>query len=122
MKSKYLVLILAAIVAAAGIALLLAPKKGMYAVIFLDGELYTTIDLNNVEEPYTIQVGGGNTVRVEKGRVRMESADCPDKLCVNQGWSSSVAKPIVCLPNKVMIIVENEPDGNSDNGLDAVTG
>ncbi len=117
MKSKWLALILAAILAASGAALLLAPKKGVSAAIYLDGELFCTVDPTKVSEPYAIRVGEGNTVRVEKGRVRMESADCPDKLCVNQGWSSSSAKPIVCLPNRVMIVV----DGGSADEVDAVS-
>ncbi|MFR5116202.1 MAG: NusG domain II-containing protein [Eubacterium sp.] len=31
----------------------------------------------------------------------MISADCPDKLCVNQHAISSNGETIVCLPNKV---------------------
>ncbi len=117
MKSKWLALILALILAASAAALLLAPKNGSRARIYKDGELFCIIDLSGVSEPYTVEVGGGNIVRVERGRIRMESADCPDRLCVNQGWSSSSAKPIVCLPNRVMIIV----DGGSGGEPDAVS-
>jgi hypothetical protein len=105
------------LLAFSGARALLAPKNGARARIYKDGELFCTIDLSSVAEPYTVQVGGGNVVRVERGRIRMESADCPDKLCVGQGWSSSAAKPIVCLPNRVTIIVEGgsgvEPDAVS---------
>jgi hypothetical protein len=54
MKSKWLALILAAILAASGAALLLAPKKGVSAAIYLDGELFCTVDLTKVSEPYAI--------------------------------------------------------------------
>ncbi len=117
MKSKRLALILIVIVAVSAAFLLLTHKKGTNAAIYLDGELFCTVDLSDVSEPYSIKVGDGNVVRVEKGRIRMESADCPDRLCVNQGWSSSAAKPIVCLPNRVMIMV----DGGSENKIDAVS-
>ena len=40
----------------------------------------------------------------------MISADCPDKLCVNQHAISSNGETIVCLPNKVVVEVE---DGES---------
>lgn len=43
----------------------------------------------------------------------MQSANCPDKLCVKQGKISDIGS-IVCLPNKVII----EIDRNSD--VDAV--
>ena len=59
----------------------------------------------------------GNTVQAERGRIRMLSADCPDGLCVGMGWSSSPAKPIVCLPNRVTIIIEG-----GDAGPDAAAG
>jgi hypothetical protein len=118
MKTKWLALILGIIVLASAAVLLFAPKavEGRTASIYLDGELFRTVDLVNVKEPYTIEVGQGNTVLVEKGRIRMEQADCPDKLCVDMGWSSSASKPIVCLPNKVLIVV----DSGSDDEVDAV--
>lgn len=118
MKTKWLVLTLGILVLASAAILLLVPEtgEGKTASIYLEGELYSTIDLVNVKEPYTIQVGQSNTVLVEKGRIRMEQADCPDKLCIDMGWSSSPAKPIVCLPNKVLIVV----GGDSDDEVDLV--
>jgi hypothetical protein len=47
----------------------------------------------------------------------MESADCPDKLCLTRAGLLS-AKPIVCLPNRVMIVV----DGGSADEVDAFQG
>ena len=41
-------------------------------------------------------------------------ADCPDQICVHQSWSSSPAKPIVCLPNRVTVLLvggDGEVDG-----------
>lgn len=116
MKTKWLVLALGILVLASAAVLLFVPKtgEGRTASIYLEGELYRTVDLVNVKKPYTIQVGQANTVLVEQGRIRVEQADCPDRLCIDMGWSSSPAKPIVCLPNKVLIVVDGGPDDEVD--------
>ena len=113
MKSKVFaaILIVAALLSAG--LLLLRPKDGAKAEIWLDGELVRTINLDTLTEPLEIPVGGGNVVQAEKGRVRMLSADCPDKLCVHMGWTDSPAMPIVCLPNRVTVVITGA-EGESD--------
>lgn len=113
MKSRvFAAILLAAALLAAGF-LLLRPKGGMAAEIYLDGELVQTIDLDTLTEPVEIPVGDGNILQAEKGRVRMLSADCPDQLCVHMGWTDSPAKPIVCLPNRVTVVITGT-NGESD--------
>lgn len=46
---------------------------------------------------------GITTVEVKDGQVRIIDSPCSGKTCINQGWSS----PIVCLPNKVIVTIEN---------------
>lgn len=92
------------------------------AKVYLDSVCVHTVCLSDVSEPYTIQLtgeNGTNTISVENGRICVSSADCPDQLCVKQGWQSSGITPIVCLPNKLVIEFEHssenttEPDGIS---------
>lgn len=71
------------------------------AKIYCNGELAAEIDLD-VTQSKEIHLSG-NTILIENGRVCMTEADCPDKLCVKQGWISDSSMPIVCLPNKVVI-------------------
>lgn len=84
------------------------------AKITVDGAVYQTIDLSEVTEAYTVelidQAGRHNTVLVQPGQIQMQSADCPDQLCVKQGSISTGAYPIVCLPNKVVISLERGED------------
>lgn len=105
MKSKTLAGILAAASLIAALFLFLRPRDNRTAEIWRNGELYRTVDLSALTEPIEIPVGDGNVVLAEPGRVRMLSADCPDGLCVRMGWTDSSAKPIVCLPNQVMIVI-----------------
>lgn len=112
-SGKILIIVLAALLLGCGAFFLLAPKGGATALIYVDGELYRRVELNGVEESYTIAIGEGNTALVEEGGISMHSADCPDKLCVKQG-RATVLQPVVCLPNKVTIIVENVESDDVD--------
>lgn len=91
------------------------------AQIIQDGEVIRTVDLQNVGEPYEFEItaknGEKNTVRVENGKIGIIHASCPDKICVKQGFITNGVLPIVCLPNKLSVIIT---DGN--NGVDAMTG
>ena len=100
-----MVLILALLCLAAGAFLLLRPKGALRAEIYLDGELVETVDLAALTEEREIPVGEHVTVLAAPGRVRVLRSDCPDKLCEHMGWSSSPAKPINCLPNRVTVAV-----------------
>ena len=119
--SKQVKLLLAALaVAVAGCcALLLLPKEGgTLARVTLDGQLVQEFDLS-VQERQTLalrdeQGAVHNLIEVEPGRIRMAQASCPDQVCVNQGWISDSALPIVCLPNKVVIEITG-----GEGGLDA---
>lgn len=82
-------------------------RAAVTASIYQYGTLVEEVRLDRVTEPYTIPLdgenGAENLVEVAPGRVRMRSANCPDQVCVNQGWISDAAVPIVCLPHQVVI-------------------
>lgn len=90
--------------------------SGSEAVIVLDGQEIQRIDLSKVKEPYTFPLTGvsglTNTVEVAPGKVRIQSANCPDQTCVHQGWIESSAGLLVCLPNSLVIGV-SEGDGSA---------
>lgn len=72
--------------------------------IVSDGNLIETIDLSVspdrvivIENEY-----GKNTVSVENHRIRVSEADCPDQTCVKSGFLCA-ARPIICLPHKLVI-------------------
>ena len=100
-----MVLILALLCLVSAAFLLLRPRGGLRAEIWLDGELVETVDLAALTEEREIRVGEHVTVLAAPGRVRVKDSDCPDKLCEHMGWSSSPAKPLICLPNRVTVAV-----------------
>ena len=40
-------------------------------------------------------------------KIRILENECPNKICVNQGWVSIANIPITCAPNNVVIVIEN---------------
>lgn len=46
-----------------------------------------------------------NTVEIKDGKVHMLEANCPDKLCINQGFVNTDNSSIICLPNQVVVTV-----------------
>ncbi len=117
-----LLLILLALSALLCAWLLFRGGEGTIASIYVDGVCERKIDLSAVVEPYQFVLqteDGENTVSVENGRISISHADCPDGVCVKTGWIDNTAKPIVCLPHKVVIRIEAMPTG-SDSAPDII--
>ncbi len=117
-------LLAAAFLLCAGAALLLwrTPGARTVARITVDGRVVREIDLTAVtaEASFTVQTPGGvNTVTVRPGGICVSEADCPDHVCVKQGWLEGGAVPIVCLPHRLVISLVSGGDGDAP---DAVSG
>lgn len=118
-RTRFWIVVIAVLLAGSVAAwLLLAGRTaGGMAKVYQDGTLLYTIDLRTVEEAYTISVedpdGGYNIIAVEPGRIRVLEADCPDQVCVRQGWISTSAAPVVCLPHGLVIEITGG-EGNMD--------
>ena len=100
------------------------PAPGMIANIYQDGVCIRSIDLGSLTAPETFTVycdGGENTILAEPGRICVSDADCPDKICVNDGWLSDSASPIVCLPHRLVIRLEAKTPAPGGDGIDTVS-
>ena len=100
-------------------------ESRMTAEIYRNNVLVRTVDLGAVTEPYLFTIDGEigtNVIAVEPGRIRVQEADCPDQVCVNQGWQADGVLPIVCLPNKLVIQLTPSEGTSADNtaALDGV--
>ena len=114
---KDLILILAVLVGAGLIAgaFALARKPGAYVRVERNGKTVALYPLNvDRREVFPEEDGSalnsgertaGNVLVIENGAVHMESASCPDKLCVKQGTKSQVGETIVCLPHRLVATV-----------------
>lgn len=97
------------------------PAPGQTANIYVDGVCVRSVDLSRVTQGESFAVEsalGVNLVEAQPGRIRVAQADCPDQVCVQSGWLSDSAAPIVCLPHKLVIRLEGGPAGGEQ--LDGV--
>ena len=86
-----------------------------YVTVRIDGEVVASYDLSKDQE---IKLNGGtNTMQIQDGTVKMIGANCPDKLCMHQKAISKNRENIICLPNKIVLQIENQDESE----LDAVT-
>lgn len=120
MKNKILILICVLIFfigIIGSIFVLFSPKKNTVNIT-RDGRVLYSFDLSETEDREIVIPYGdsSNTVEIKDGKIRVKSAECPDKTCVNMGWLSSQGMPIVCLPNH--LVIEFADDAQDD--VDAV--
>lgn len=128
MKStKFWIAVVGALLAvSAGLSVWLLSGKdtGATALIYQNGVCIETIDLSAVTQAVSLRIewedGGYNLVSIEPGRICVAEANCPDQVCVRQGWSSNGATPIACLPHRLVIELSGET--GADTGIDAAVG
>ena len=83
--------------------------------ISLNGIALTSLPLDR-DGAYTAIAGEGFVEAViQEGAAHVAAASCRDQLCVRRGRISSAGQSIICLPNRVAVVLT---DG--DRALDAI--
>ena len=104
-----------AVVTIAAVALLLLRGEGSTVTVEVDRQIIGTYSLA-IDRVVDITTDDGemNRLVIRDGKAFMESATCPDGVCVSHRPISREGETIVCLPHKVVVTViggnENEPD------------
>lgn len=93
-----------------------AKKTGDIVLISVDGMQKMVLDITKDGEYVIEGTNGNNVLAIVDGKVYMNEASCPDKLCVNMGEISASGQTIICLPNRIVV----EISGKSES-LDATT-
>lgn len=75
--------------------------------IYVDNELIAALP---IKEDCKFDIdgvnGSHNLLIIENGNVYMKEADCPDKICIQTGIVTELTQTIVCLPNRVVVVIE----------------
>lgn len=82
--------------------------------VMVDGELFGTYSL---DEDQTVDINGSNRIVISEGTARMEWADCPDQVCVLHRGISVDGESIICLPNRVVLVVEGREADREVDGI-----
>ncbi len=91
-------------------------SSGNVVKVTVDGELYGTYSISqNITEDIRSGIDNANLNRliIKDGKAYMETATCPDKICVAHRPIFRDGESIVCLPNRVVITVIT--DSNTDS-------
>ena len=121
-KAVYIVAALCALIFLGGIGGMLwnlTRSHGRQVEILQDGKILYTLDLAQAEDQtFTVTYGGRtNEIEIRDHQIRVKAADCPDQICVDQGFISDGTVPIVCLPNHLVIEIVG-----GGEAFDAATG
>ena len=95
-------------------------SPGDSVTVTVDGEVYGVYSLtvNITEDIYTGDNNENlNRLVIKDGKALMETATCPDGICVSHKSIFRDGESIVCLPNRVVITVTRE---GSTDGPDVI--
>lgn len=85
------------------------------AVVTIDGEEYGRYPLvADTTERIVLPDGSYNLLEIKDGKADITDASCPDGICVNHRAVSKRGQSIVCLPNKVVVEIENGEESDID--------
>lgn len=119
-KKNDKILIIAVLVLAliGGIVLLFTQKSATadgIVVVTIAGEEYGQFPLDeNIVEKIELPDGSYNILAIKDGKADITEASCPDGICVRHRKISKTNQTIVCLPNKVIITIENGAETEVD--------
>ncbi len=90
---------------------------GTTVVVSVDGEEYGRYSLLKEQ---VVQIGDTNTLIIHNHEADMLFAECPDQICVKHTPISETDENIICLPNKVVVTIEDIYGNKAESELDAV--
>lgn len=90
---------------------------GTTVVVSVGGEEYGRYSLLKEQ---VVQINDTNTLVIHNHEADMLFAECPDQICVKHTPISSTDENIICLPNKVVVTIEDFYGKNQESELDAV--
>ncbi len=88
--------------------------EGNYVYITLDNIEYATIPLDKDTVLSIDSDKGKNIVVVSDKEVYVESADCPDQICVDHANIMYEGETIVCLPHRLIITIISKEGSETD--------
>lgn len=91
---------------------------GNTVIVEVDGEELYHLALDEATEKQIESREGHAVLEIRDGKVRLAESNCPNQICVRQGWIDRGV--IVCLPNRIIVRVGTK--GRDGNKVDAVSG
>lgn len=96
-----------------------AKSQNNMAIIKVEDEIIKSVTLPNSQKDWHFTVKGKMgpaIIEVNREKIRMHESPCPDQICVHRGWIDSPGETIICVPNRVVITIQQR-----DKGIDGIT-
>ncbi len=90
---------------------------GTTVVVTVSGEEYGRYSLLKEQ---VVQIGDTNTLIIHNHEADMLFAECSDQICVKHTPISETDENIICLPNQVVVTIEDVYGKQTQTKLDAV--
>lgn len=105
------ILLLMVLISFLGLFLLKNDNK-KNALVYYEDEMILKIDLSlKGEHTYTVDGYNGDIIiKTNDNKIKVESENSPNHICSNQGWIDDSYEVLVCLPNKVVIKIEDDEE------------
>ncbi|HHW13318.1 MAG TPA: NusG domain II-containing protein [Firmicutes bacterium] len=103
-----------------------AASPARWARVEVDGREVARLPLDQAGFRWVQGRYGKVLLETDRGRVRVKDLEplCPDRICLRTGWSDRPGRPIVCVPNHLVVRVESPSAGKAGStgeaGYDAL--
>ncbi len=109
-KNDIFLVLIIIVIAFVSLFFLINKEEGTAVVAYYEDKKVLTVPLD-VDNKYIINGYLGEVqIEIKNNRVRVLEENSPRHLCSNQGWISKSYESIICLPNKVIINIENNSE------------
>ncbi|MGN1171028.1 MAG: NusG domain II-containing protein [Lachnospiraceae bacterium] len=118
-KRNDLILIITVLLAACafyGLRLFLSRDGSGTVEVYRNKALIASYSLSEDREEVLSYDGHFNILVIRDGEAFIRDADCPDRLCVNQGRIYADGQSLICLPHRLTVTIQ----GGKEPELDAV--
>ncbi|MBC8060388.1 MAG: NusG domain II-containing protein [Clostridiaceae bacterium] len=91
--------------------------NSFYVEVYSQGKLLKKLPLKKDAEKVTFTIDnrlGTNIVEIDKAKVKIIDADCPDKICLKDHAISKPGEAIICLPHKLVVKIIGEGKQETD--------
>lgn len=108
-KGDFLIFsLIAAVVIFSAIGFYRAPLSAHTVTIYVDSREYASYVISdNNEKIVTVQTDFGyNQIKLQKNTAKIVESDCQGHDCVQMGTISQAGDLLVCLPHKLMVVLE----------------
>ena len=93
-------------------------SKGDWVVVTVNQKKIIRLSLDQDQTTHVKGPLGLTEIEVKKGRARIVSSPCKNKVCIKSGYIRYADRLAACIPNRVVVRIV----GKSHRGVDAVVG